>query len=578
LNRYWPSTRRQASLCAIKIIVKMTTQAGSSTTITGRLRWTLPGANLARNQLSARHWLRVAVCLFVCAIGALRFVHLEADFPNDSMWAIDQAKFTDEGWWSGAAVMHALTGHWYVAGDYNPVVALPVWPLLLSAVFHFTGVSVIAARALNVSISLATLGLVFVLLQRHSRSSSGVPSFAAVLLLALSPFAFVFSRLAILDSLVVFEFCLCLLMASFATSRRIWPLAVLSALIFLMLLTKTTAAVLIPSVFWLAWSAMGRKVAALLRAALAVAIVPAAFIKGYAALVSAMGYGADYKNFFSVSALEDFAWRQSPNTLIDLLRNAFWIDRVLYPVALVILVLTVVWNRKLWFNPLFAASWLALAGEASFLFRLQDDYAPRYFLVMLAPIVCVVALALDGALAHSKATPMPSNPEAGANEPVPPLQSRHSNKTLAGLSLFRNRSSIAAALLLSAMAASATINGVMIGRFVAHPERQFYDAANSIREIVRSDPEQNQMISGVSGSQISLMTGIPSINDDYGPPETASKAAKVQPGWYLVWTSLSSDDIAQFPAFRLEKVASYPVFDDPGRTPLILYKKVRRVP
>ena len=518
--------------------------------------------------------MRVAIWLFVLAVGALRFVHLEADFPNDSMWAIDQAKFTDEGWWAGAAVMHALTGHWYVAGDYNPAVALPVWPLLLRAVFHFTGVSVIAARALNVAISLATLGLVFVLLQRHARSGSGVPPLAAVLLLALSPFAFVFSRLAILDSLVIFEFCLSLLVASFATSRRIWPLAALSVLVSLILLTKTTSAVLIPSVFWLAWSAMGRKAAAFLRAALAVAIVPAALVKGYAALVSAMGDAADYNYFFARNALEDFDWSQSLNTLIELARNCLWIDRVLYPTALIILVLALVWKRKLWSNALFTASWLALTGQAAFIFRLQDDYAPRYFLVMLVPIVCIAALTLDELLAHSKTTPTPPNPEVRLSEPVPPSESRNSNKTPAGPNPFWNPSSVTAVFLLSTMAVSATINGVMIEQFIAHPQRQFYDAAISIRKIVRSDPEQNQIISGVSGNQISLMTGIPCINDAHGPQE---RPEKDQPGWFLVWTGLSSDANARFSAFRLEEVAAYPVFDDPGRTPLILFKMVRRV-
>ncbi len=551
----------------------MTTQVGLRAKIASRLPWALLCAHTAHDQRSARRWLRVAILLIVCGVGALRFVHLEADFPNDSMWSIDQAKFTDEGWWSAAAVTHALTGHWYVPGDYNPAAALPVWPLLLSAVFHFTGVSVIAARALNVAISLATLGLVFVLLRRHTRSGSGVP-LAAVLLLALSPFAFVFSRLAILDSLVIFEFCLSLWVASFATSRRIWPLAILSVLVSLMLLTKTTSALLIPSVFWLAWSAMGRKTSAFLRVALAVAIVPAALTRGYAALVWAMGYGADYRYFFSRNALDDFDWSQSLDTLVELGRNCLSIDRVLYPVVLVILVLTLVWKRKLWSNSLFAASWLALAGQACFIFRLQDDYAPRYFLVMLAPIVLIVALTLDELLADARAIPIPPNPEAGMSEPVLPSEGRHSNKGLAGLNPFWNRSSVAAVLLLSAMAASATINGVMIEQFVAHPQRQFYDAANSIRKIVRSDPEQNQVISGVSGSQISLMTGIPCINDAHGPQE---RAANDQPGWFLAWADLSSDATARFSAFRLEEVASYPVFDDPGRTPLILFKMVRRV-
>ncbi len=529
----------------------MTTQGKSKAQIAGRLSSALSRSHPAIHRATAWRRLRIALCLLVCVIGALRFVHLEADFPNDSMWAIDQAKFTDEGWWGGAAVMHVLTGHWYVAGDYNPAVALPVWPLLLRAVFHFTGVSVIAARALDVAISLATLGLVFALLQRHTHSGSRHPAFAAVLLLALSPFAFVFSRLAILDSLVVFEFCLCLLVASCATSRRIWPLAVLSIIVPLMLFTKTTSAVLIPSVFWLARSMMGRKVGAIGRAALAVAVVPAALVKGYAAVVSAMGYGADYKFFFSKNSFEDFDWRQSLDTVTDLLRNGFWIDRVLYPVAIAILIAALVWKRKLWSNPLFTASWLALAGQAAFLFRLQDDYAPRYFLVMLVPIVCVVALALDESLAYSQATTRP-------------------------LGSHWNRYSIAAALLLSSMAASAFINAVALEKFIAHPQRQFYDAANSIRQMVRSDPAHAQLISGVSGSQISLMTGIPSVNETYGPPETSQNAPKVQPGWYLAWAGLTSDDKALVSAYQLEEVATYPVFDDLDRTPLILYKMVRR--
>ncbi len=118
---------------------------------------------------SARRWMHFAFLLLISAIGVLRFVHLSADFPNDTPWMIDQAKFTDEGWWSSGAVMHMLTGHWYRSGDYNPAVALPVWPLLLSAVFQFTGVSVVAARALNVSISLASMGLVYLLVRRFTR-------------------------------------------------------------------------------------------------------------------------------------------------------------------------------------------------------------------------------------------------------------------------------------------------------------------------------------------------------------------------------------------------------------------------
>lgn len=495
--------------------------------------------------------LRIALWLLVCCIGALRFIHLTADFPNDSPWMIDQAKFTDEGWWTSAAVQHVITGHWYLAGDYNPAVALPIWPLLVGVVFRFTGVSLIAARSLSVAFSLATLLLVYLLVRRYTRSGAWPPAYAAMLLLALSAFAFVFSRLAILDSLVTFEFCLSMLVASFATPRRIWPLAALAALVTIMLLTKTTSAVLIPSIFWLTWSTAGCKLVPFLRATFAVAIIPIAIVKGYSVLVAALGYGADYQSFFDLNSMENYVWPQSFVTLTELLRNSFWIDQVLYPVALAILVVTVFWKRKLWSNPLYSASWLAMAGLALYIFRRQQDYAPRYFLVMLVPLVFVVVLALDNLLAR----------------PAEPSSSPH---------LRANRQIPATALLLLAMAASAVVNGMMLTLYLAHPEYQFINAANSIRAIIGGYPEQKPLILGASGPQISLMAGVPSINDGYGTEDMAEKIARDQPGWYLAWSGVSSDDASLLARYQLQKVASYPVFDDDERTPLILYKMTPR--
>jgi dolichyl-phosphate-mannose-protein mannosyltransferase len=486
----------------------------------------------------ARRSVRMAIWAAVCALCTLKFCYLSADFPNYSPWMIDQAKFTDEGWWGSAAVMHFLTGHWYVAGDYNPGVALPVWPLLLGTLFHFTGVSVVAARALNVVISIATLGVVFALVRRYTSMNAETPALLAVLLLSASPFAFVFSRLAILDTLVVFEFCVLLLVASYASARRVWLLAVLALLITAMMLTKTTAVLLAPAVFWVAWSAMGRKAGGLLRTTLAVVVLPAALFKGYAALVSALGYGADYKYFFDVNALTDIEWRQAVGTLSELMQNCFWIDRVLYPVGLLILVLTVAWKRKLWSNPLFAASWVAIAAQAVFIFSRQDDYAPRYFLVMLTPLVWIVVLTFGELIVHA--------PKA-------------------------------AIVLLVAMIGAVVANVVTIGQFLTHRDYDFRDAANSIRNIVRSHPEQKALMLGVSGPQISLMTGIPAINDGFGTQDMAEKVARYQPGWYLAWSDAAPEKESFLSGFQLEKVASYPVFDDDDRNLLILYKLIRKM-
>src|SRR5215471_11316862 len=147
-------------------------------------------------------------------------VHLRADFPNHSPW-MDWSKYTDEGWYGDAAIRHFQRGTWYVPGDFNPAAALPVWPLVESIVFRFTGVSVVAARALSVSIFGLILVSVYFLVRRWqilASESQQTPSLApaiAVLLLAVSPFCYAFSRLAILEPMLILLTLLALLGASY---------------------------------------------------------------------------------------------------------------------------------------------------------------------------------------------------------------------------------------------------------------------------------------------------------------------------------------------------------------------------
>src|SRR5450755_3663863 len=105
-------------------------------------------ANLPRPLRRAIHILLLAAAV-VCL--GLHFLHLSADFPNNSPW-MDWSKYTDEGWYGDAAIRHFQLGHWYVPGDFNPAVALPVWPFLEALVFAATGVSLTAVRALTVTV------------------------------------------------------------------------------------------------------------------------------------------------------------------------------------------------------------------------------------------------------------------------------------------------------------------------------------------------------------------------------------------------------------------------------------------
>jgi len=509
------------------------------------------------SQQIARRALRIALWVLVAALGLARFLWLAADFPNYSPWMIDQAKFTDEGWWANAAIMHALTGHWHIAGGYNPAAALPVWPAILGALFNFTGIGIIAARALSVVFSLATLAVAYLLIRRCAPSR--IAAEAAVLLLAASPFAFVFSRLAILDTVAVFEFCLALLLASRTAKDRILPPIALALLITAALLTKTTFAVLIPAIAWMAFHSAGRGWRALLRVLLVTAVVPFALFRLWGLFAAWLGYGADYNFFYGVNAMPDIDWPQTLHWLHDLAVNGLWIDRLLYPAALAILVASVAlarslstprmktypWGPRLWRNPLFTASWIAIAGAALFVFSRQDDYAPRYFLVMLAPVIFIVVLAFDHAL-------VAATRESAGGTRTP--------RIVAG---------VLAALILGAAGA----NTVTIAGFLAHREYQLYGAARDIAARVRADRTRNQLLFGVSAAEIGLIAGLPSINGAYDTDDMAAMAAKVaryKPGWYLAWNDENETDALR--GYTLVPVSSYRIFDDDERTTLVLYK------
>ena len=475
---------------------------------------------------AAQRWLPVTLLLLALILCLMRFVWLHADFPNHSPWMLDSSKYTDEGWWANAAVRHFLIGHWEVAGDYNPAAAVPVWPALLTMVFKLTGVSIIAARAVNVGFSAATVALLYFLIRRYGGTQTTAA--VAAVLLAASPFAFAFSRLATLDTMVVFEWVLMLWAASYADREHTWPLPLLGVLMGAMVLTKTTSLALLPSILWLLWKRN-------LRALLTASILAGAILGLYFLFVLRSRYAGDYHYFFAINALADVELARTGSLLKQLFRHGLWIDRILYPASLAALVLSLIWLRRLWRNPLFATSWIAFAGNALYILRRQDDYAPRYFLVMLVPLILVLVLTLQE------------------------LESRHR-----GLATF-----LAATLTIAVI-----LNTERIFSFLAHRQYQFYGAAKSIQATVNAEPGANRLLLGTSADQLSLMIGISAINDGYSSEDLTEKVSRYQPGWYVGWNDLDQDILESLTDYRLDQVASYPVFDHGERNRLKLYRMV----
>src|SRR6202012_3308190 len=82
---------------------------------------------------------------------------------------MDYSKYTDEGWYGSGAIRYFLSGSWRLPGDFNPAAALPVWPVLEGLVFHFTGVSLVAARVLVLVVFAGNLWLTYALVRTQQK-------------------------------------------------------------------------------------------------------------------------------------------------------------------------------------------------------------------------------------------------------------------------------------------------------------------------------------------------------------------------------------------------------------------------
>ncbi len=85
----------------------------------------------------------------------------------------------------------------------NPVVCVPLWSVILHAVFTLTGVSMAAARTTSILFGIALIAFATMLFRRHYPQSSWI----VFVLLAASSTLFVFSRLALLE-VPMMAFCL----------------------------------------------------------------------------------------------------------------------------------------------------------------------------------------------------------------------------------------------------------------------------------------------------------------------------------------------------------------------------------
>ncbi|HEX3435566.1 MAG TPA: phospholipid carrier-dependent glycosyltransferase [Pseudacidobacterium sp.] len=485
-------------------------------------------------------WSRTLTILWIAAISALyaaHFLHLRADFPNFSPW-MDYSKYTDEGWYGSGAIRYFLTGNWRVPGDFNPAVALPVWPVLEGVAFRFTGVSIVAARILVLFIFAGNMLLTYALMR--TRQKQWVALLAATLI-ASSAFLYAFSRLAILEPLLIFWMLLSWLLilqlpkAQNAASRYCLLICV-GLLLCLEILTKTTAIFLVPATLYLLWHAEQYRFRDFAKSTSVAAISAAVPWSLYYFLIVRPRYLADYHYLFAANK-----WDQ-PTTLFGwlgafwyALHGTLWIDKPLAILAAALLILSLFFLRDLWRSPIFVASLLAASGYIFFT-GWHNNMQPRYYQVVALPLILAVCVGTEALLA-------------------------------------RQRWMGAAAL--AVIVASIVLNLRLVAHFVRHPEYTFVNAVHGVTRYIDHHPNGNRLLLSVSGANITLITHLPTICDDFGTYDLPYRIYTYQPGWYAAWNELDPGTLEDLKTqYSLYRVAKFHAFDDDDRNVLILYKLV----
>ena len=519
----------------------------------------------------SRRWLYAVWAVLICAFAVLHALNLAADFPNHTPLHIDWAKYTDEGWYGNAAIRAHLFGRWYLPGDFNPAPAVPVWPFLEWVLFFFTGVSIQAARALAVAFFFANLVLTYTLLRQRG---SQWMAMLALTLMVTSSFLYCFSRLAILEPMLT-TILLAVLNLAVRLPRMKQPMftsAIIGVLFTLMMLTKTTAIFLLPAIGWALFAAFrtthderssnvhydGRsRIRAwfhplAIRCALVASATFALTFGAWMGLVVALGYLADYNYLIFINKYikpTEFYW-----PLLSCwwsIRGMIWIDQILAPRCEILICAALIaavlfkkrdgWGRRLLLDPIFGASILAAGGYILFM-TYQNHPQPRYYALVSVFCFVVIAMAIEAMIA------------------------------VTGKVRLLGWGSLAVTTM------AITLNGLQTASYAAHPEYTFVNAARQLTAYMDQHPNGNRILVSISGDEISLVSHVETLCDDFGTrspkfPDLATKLAVYQPGWWATWNDIDLGTLEDLHThYSLEQVASFRAFDDPERNELVLFK------
>lgn len=470
-----------------------------------------------------RRWFRVACLVITVVFCALHFVSLGADFPGK--WP-EHAALTDEGWYGKAAVSDSIEGTWRLEGDFNPAVATPLFPIMEAALFRVTGRSIVAARALEVGWFLVVVAGFFLLTSR----AVGV-DYAALgcVLLSTSYYCFAFSRLAILEVPALG----CLVLAACCAERveRPWLRGALAGIfVLLAMLVKLSSGFAVPAIAYLMFvRARDRRSMWISNCAAALPLVA-----GLAAfrLLLAGRYMEDSAYFTSINIKARLHISGMGRTFLHALFEGHSVGWLFFAAAILSIAI-LIWTRGWMRNRLFVFSLLWAAAYVAYMTVIHYP-PPRYYTTLVIPFAIWVLLAAQSA------------PETN------------------------NRWRFAILVL---VAGSIVGDAYQIVRDLRAPRHTLVNMAYDIREVMAADGQSNAVVAGHFANTISLISGVRSLNDEFGSRPFGWRLDRYQPG-YFVSEGTSGENIWGPLRSRYQPVAvkSYDVFDGNIATHVVLYR------
>jgi hypothetical protein len=127
--------------------------------------------------------------------------------------------------------------------------------------------------------------------------------------------------------------------------------------------------------------------------------------------------------------------------------------------------------------------------------------------------------------------------------------------------------------LLGAAVIAACLNGEWTLNLALNPEYTFVPAAQKLTRYIDQHPNGKRLLVSTSGDEITMITHLPTIGDDFGTLDLVTKLKDYQPGWFATWNDLDPGTLEDLHNhYSLEQAASFHAFDHPERNVLVLFK------